>query len=368
MINEIRLNNFKCFEELYVEMAELNVFAGINNMGKSTTIQALLLLRQAFEMNSINKGIYLNGTLTNLGTGYDILYRNSESDKITIELHADSVNIKNIYEYSKESDFQRVDVSNIDDKSFLEENLFGNNFSYVSAERRGPQRFYGSSYHEIYEQNQVGTKGEFYAAYLAERGTTQRVVNESVLHHSIKSDLLIYQMEAWMSELSPGINFQPKKYQEAGIVSMEYSISNELFTPVNVGFGLSYVAPIVLSLLKAEKGDLVIVENPEAHLHPRGQRKMGELIARASEGGVQVVVETHSDHLLNGIRLSVKNKKISKEKIRLNYFYSKLMDDDKLGEIIKHEKCSPMIMDDGSLSDWPEGFFDEWDKALEELF
>lgn len=95
---------------------------------------------------------------------------------------------------------------------------------------------------------------------------------------------------------------------------------------------------------------------------------MGELISRASAGGVQVIVETHSDHLLNGIRLSVKNKKIPKEMIRLNYFFSELMDDGKLGQTIKHEKCSPMIMEDGSLSDWPEGFFDEWDKALEELF
>lgn len=368
MIKELKINNFKCFEELYVEMAELNVFAGINSMGKSTTIQTLLLLRQAYEMDSINKGIYLNGTLTNLGTGYDILYRNSQIDKISIELQGDSMNIKNVYKYSKESDFQRIDTSNINDKELVKENLFGDNFSYVSAERSGPQRFYGSSYHEIYEQNQVGTKGEFYAAYLAERGTIQKVVNESVLHPSIKSDLLIYQMEAWMSELSPGIVFQPKKYQEAGIVSMEYAISNELFTPVNVGFGLSYVAPIVLSLLKAKKGDLVIIENPEAHLHPRGQRKMGELISRASAGGVQVIVETHSDHLLNGIRLSVKNKKIPKEMIRLNYFFSELMDDGKLGQTIKHEKCSPMIMEDGSLSDWPEGFFDEWDKALEELF
>ena len=47
MIKELKINNFKCFEELYVEMAELNVFAGINSMGKSTTIQTLLLLRQA---------------------------------------------------------------------------------------------------------------------------------------------------------------------------------------------------------------------------------------------------------------------------------------------------------------------------------
>lgn len=95
---------------------------------------------------------------------------------------------------------------------------------------------------------------------------------------------------------------------------------------------------------------------------------MGELIARASAGGVQVILETHSDHILNGIRLSVKKRIISSNNIRLNYFYQKVVSDLALGERVTHQKCSPVILDDGSLSDWPDGFFDEWDKALDELF
>ena len=95
---------------------------------------------------------------------------------------------------------------------------------------------------------------------------------------------------------------------------------------------------------------------------------MGELIARAASGGVQIILETHSDHILNGIRLAVKNKIISGNDVRLNYFYQRTEKDLTIGEKVIHEKCSPVILDDGSLSDWPDGFFDEWDKALDELF
>lgn len=368
MIKYIILENFKCFEELNIEMSTLNVFAGINSMGKSTVIQALLLLRQSYEMGALDRGLYLNGSLASLGTGYDILYRNSQSETISLEIKTDNLDFCNKYKYEKDSDFQELLNTSLCMEDLHRENLFGNNFAYVSAERSGPKKYYINSYHEIYVKNQVGTQGEYFASYLTERGTNEKVKNTLVLHPNVKSDLLIYQMEAWMSELSPSIHFNPKKYQEAGLVNLEYTILAEPHSPVNVGFGLSYVAPIVLALLKAQKGDLVILENPEAHLHPKGQRKLGELISCVAAGGVQIIVETHSDHLLNGIRLAVKKHQISRLDIRLNYFYCKIIDDPKIGEIMRHEKCSPMIMDNGSLTDWPDGFFDEWDKALEELF
>ena len=97
MIRYLRLKNFKCFGDLQLEMSYLNVYAGINSMGKSTAIQALLLLRQAYEMGSLKKGIYLNGDLTRLGTGYDLLYRNSQSDEITISLDMDEIKFCNVY-------------------------------------------------------------------------------------------------------------------------------------------------------------------------------------------------------------------------------------------------------------------------------
>jgi len=368
MINSLTIKNFKCFEDLHIELSNLNVLAGINSMGKSSVIQSILLLRQSYEMGAIAKGLHLNGSLVQIGTGRDLMNRNSEEDEISISVNNGCEDVYWSFYYDKDSDFQKKKTTNID-KDFIDSiNIFKPTFSYISAERIGPQRYYTQSYHDIYERNQVGIKGELFAGYLAERGFTDKVENKAVIHDEHTSDFLIYQTEAWLSEISPGMNINPRKYQEAGIVGVEYKVNNSEFTPLNVGFGLSYVVPIIVSLLKAKCGDLVIIENPEAHLHPRGQRKMGELIAKAASGGVQIILETHSDHILNGIRLCVKKKYISKDLIRLNYFYQIIQDDKKIGANFIHQKCSPVILEDGGLSDWPDGFFDEWDKALDDLF
>lgn len=381
MIMNMHLKNFKCFKELNVEFKNLNVFAGINSMGKSTAIQALLALRQSYEMGAINKGIYLNGSLINLGTGKDILCRDADEDFIGIglEFYFDDSHYRYTelegctganrylfdysYDYKAESDFLTIRQKLPD--VFKDNNLFGENFSYVSADRNGPQMYYKYSHHEVSELNQIGTRGEYFAGYLAERGTQERVSNIKLHHPKAAKDILIFQMQEWLSELSPGITISSNdQMMDVGLVSMTFNGTDK---PVNVGFGLSYVAPVILSLLKASEGDLVILENPEAHLHPRGQRKLGEMIARAAAGGVQIIVETHSDHILNGIRLSVKNRIVSNDDVRLNYFYHREIQTP-FGRKLIHEKCCPDILEDGRLSDWPDGFFDEWDKALEELF
>ena len=64
MIQRIEASNFKCFKDISLEMSNLNLLSGINSMGKSTIIQMLLLLRQSYEQNALEKGIYLNGKYT----------------------------------------------------------------------------------------------------------------------------------------------------------------------------------------------------------------------------------------------------------------------------------------------------------------
>jgi len=364
MLNSLSLKNFKCFEKLDIEFSNLNIFAGINSMGKSTSIQALLLLKQSYDVMAISKGLYLNGDLVNIGVGSDLLFNGSKIDIIEIILSINNKNMSWTYDYSKSSDYLSLKDSYIEQECQLDMfNLFQQSFTYVSADRIAPKRIYEKAYHKVHEMNQVGYNGELAADYLIERGNIDKINNKNVLHPKNKSLLLIDHTEEWINEISPGIRLRTKNYEEAGMVALEYVSKDEAqsaFNPLNVGFGLSYVLPIIVALLKAKSGDLVILENPEAHLHPKGQRKMGELIAKAAVGGVQIIVETHSDHLLNGVRVAVKKNDIDPKQIRLNYFY-------RTSEGIYRKSC-PVILADGNLSSWPDGFFDEWDKAIDELF
>lgn len=362
MIREVRLKNFKCFSKLELELKELNLFSGINSMGKSTTIQAFLLLRQAFENDALKKGLYLNGEYISIGTGKDLLYLNAEKEEIEIILESDEGKFEGRYEYLPSADY----LTNTNKSAIKKLSLFGDGFEYVSADRLGPQLSYDKSYYEVHEKKRMGFRGE-YAVHFLYDNQKEKLANRCALHPSESYPSLLSQTEAWMSEITPGIRLSFDDYDKANKVSMRVrqmnkdELSADYFSLKNVGFGITCILPIVLSLLKAKKGDLLIIENPEAHLHPRGQRKMGELIARVAQGGVQLIVETHSDHLLNGIRLSVKNKYIEQDKVQINFFQNNK-------DTGKKEVMNPIILEDGRISSWPDGFFDEWDKAIDEMF
>jgi len=105
-----------------------------------------------------------------------------------------------------------------------------------------------------------------------------------------------------------------------------------------------------------------LLENPEAHLHPRGQSQMGNLLAQAAAQGVQIILETHSDHVLNGIRLAVHDGKLDPDATRLHFFQIR----ESQGQFVS-EVVSPQMNRRGKLNKWPDGFFDEWDNSLESL-
>lgn len=144
---------------------------------------------------------------------------------------------------------------------------------------------------------------------------------------------------------------------------MQYSYGDSKpYRATNVGFGISYTLPIITAVLASEPGTLILLENPEAHLHPKGQSKMGELLALAASCGVQIIIETHSDHVLNGIRLAVHDGKIDPEDIQLHYFERKEQEGMMVSKV-----TSPKIDKNGRIDRWPDGFFDEWRNILAKL-
>jgi len=138
------------------------------------------------------------------------------------------------------------------------------------------------------------------------------------------------------------------------------SRSTEFHRPVHTGFGITQVLPIVTAALSAAKYDLLLVENPEVHLHPAGQAMMGEFLAEVASASVQVIIETHSDHVLNGIRRAVKKKSLAPEDAALHFFRPR-QDVERLG-VTQAE--SPTLDADGNIDSWPDGFFDQFDKDM----
>jgi len=195
---------------------------------------------------------------------------------------------------------------------------------------------------------------------------SETVESADLRHSSATSNTLQSQVEAWMTEISPGIRISLKPYSEMDLMSMSISyslghqVASEWYRPTNVGFGIIYALPIVVAVLASRPESLLIVENPEAHLHPRGQVKMGRLLAKAAAAGTQVLLETHSDHVLNGIRIAVHSQEVPHTSVAI--YHTAWQPGAKSPTLTQLE-----IGADGRLNAWPEGFFDEIDKSLNQL-
>jgi predicted ATPase len=366
MIESIGLMNFKCFEQQVIKLKPLTLLAGLNSSGKSTIIQALLLLRQSYLENLLpDTGLTLNGKLAELGTAKDVLFEEAEIDEIAFELKDGlPAELKLRFAYREESDVLAVNGYEHAGEIW-KTSLFLDHFHYLRAERIGPRTSFGMSDYEVRHHRQLGSGGEFAAHFLSLFGS-ELVDVPGLRHLGASSNTLQSHVEAWMTEISPGVRLSVKRYSEMDLMtfgvtySLGHQVASSEYRPTNVGFGITYALPIVVSVLSSRPGSLILMENPEAHLHPRGQVKMGELLARASAAGVQVILETHSDHVLNGIRLAVHAQQIDASNVAL--YHSKWQANS------KSPSLTLLTLDHrGRLSEWPEGFFDEMERSLDLL-
>jgi len=367
MIRLVRLQNYKCFENQLLEFNALTLLSGLNNTGKSTVIQSLLLLRQSYQQNLLQTtGLALNGDLVHIGTAKDALFEGAKEDVIGFDLELGDGTTKGTwrFNYDREADVLALASRDLVSDDIYTSSLFGNGFHYLQAERIGPRRFFETSDFLVHQRRQLGPAGEYTAQFLATFGR-ENIGNSILRHPEATSDTLQDQVEAWLGEVSPGTRISLTPNLGTDTVSLQYSfvLGNQVsngYRTTNAGFGITYVLPIIVAALSSKAGSLLLIENPEAHLHPRGQARIGELLALAASCGIQVVIETHSDHVLNGIRLLVHGGKLPPNELQLHFFQRRQQDGQSL-------VTSPHIDKNGRIDQWPDGFFDEWDKSLEAL-
>jgi predicted ATPase len=365
MIKSLHLHNFKCFENQPIEFSNLTLLSGLNGMGKSSVLQAFLLLRQSYQRELLQKtGLALNGDLVELGTAEEVLYEDAEKQEIAFAITLDNgTEGKWHFEYDREKEVLKYVSVPVVPTEIFQLGLFADKFHYLQAERLGPRTAFKKSDVWVKEHKQLGNRGEYTTHFLTLFGKEDICCSQLKFPGKEEYETLNAQVKAWLNQISPGTGLHLTDYSGMNLVNLQYSFPSRkgrtLYRSTNVGFGITFVLSVIVALLSSFPNALVLLENPEAHLHPQGQTKMGELIARAASCGIQVLVETHSDHLLNGIRLAVRNKLLQPEQTRFHYF-----ERDENGMT---QKSTPEIDEDGHIEDWPEGFFDEWNKSLFEL-
>jgi predicted ATPase len=124
--------------------------------------------------------------------------------------------------------------------------------------------------------------------------------------------------------------------------------ARDLVNIADVGFGVSQTLPVLVALHVANPGQLLYLEQPEIHLHPRAQFTMAEVLADAAKRGVRVVAETHSDLLLLGVQTLVAEGKLSPESVKLHWFNRCNDGSTKI--------ASADLDQAGTFGDWPEDF------------
>jgi predicted ATPase len=384
MLNQIKLSNFKCFDSLTLPLSPLTLMTGFNAAGKSTTLQSILLLAQSLRSGNHSAELPLNGQLVNLGTPGEVMNSGTgevtfsfEDDYVEVEwsLHAEdrskgvAMRIQQISTRTEEGirkfkDFDQLEfLLPVDADATAKSLVVGlRECIFLSAVRQGTAEVFPSPDSPSPIHSDVGVQGEFAPWWF------QRFLDEDIedarCNPSDKAKTLRRQFNAWANELFPGAQGNALSIDKTSLMRLELRIgeTGDWRRPSNIGYGLTYAFPVIVAGLLAKQGQILIIDSPEAHLHPLGQSQMGCFLAKIAAAGVQVIIETHSDHVLNGIRLAVRNQIISNNKVSIHFF-------NHANQITKNipRVVSPMIDKAGNLSEWPEGFFDQSDKDLAEL-
>lgn len=353
MLSEITLLDFKCFENEAFSAAPLTVLTGTNSVGKSTVLQALCLMRTACLKKNVEGFVSLNGPHgLNLGQFDDVVRHNldSDSDDVLIVVQEDQVEYTLALSGSGSRYAAFRFFNGLIPPGLSTEGL--GQFVFLASDRSGPRNSLPIQSLPK-DQLQIDSKGELVADILFQCERDE--VRKTLEHPSIPGQRFLKQAEAWLSTFVPGVEIRVDPANEMDLAALRFmrgNVSSEWERPSNTGFGVSYCLPIIVAGLSAKPNSVLLVESPEAHMHPSAQSSMGSFLARIAASGVQVFIETHSDHVLNGIRKSVLDDAhpISREDVIIHHLF--VADNGTNKEEIR-------IEENGNLSSRPAAFFDQ---------
>lgn len=393
MITRIEFENFKCLDKRYFTLNKLNILSGYNGRGKSSVLQSLLLLSQSApgSVTDLAK-LHLKGHFADLGKFKELLtdesnstlkfiidssdtkfrhaefgYRGNEKDSLVGDL-TECV-IDDVDYFGTIGDYGESTVADsatavTDDFNQLSKSIpdyvtsIFRNVNYVSADRQGPQKY--EELEEFPENHRVDHWGKNVVNTI--NSYSKPVPAERRLRPSDGETTLQTAVSEWVDYIMNGGEINVHHDDESQVISLDICTNSDKgsrrFKPYNVGFGYSYILAIIVTSLIGQKDSIVIIENPEAHLHGQAQSRLTELLSKLAASGVQVFIETHSEHIVNGFRKEMlkDNCSLTNEDTSI-YFFDKDFEPKKL-----------KIESNGYIPNWPAGFFDQEKYDLAEIF
>lgn len=325
MINHIDITNFKCLDSEQLDIRPLTIITGLNSTGKSSLIQSLLLPTKLFSKN----GQRLLDNLDSSFTSIRNLYMNAKEVNVTV--YMDNKMVDCIIK-------QEETLLMSPESPVLE---LENDLYYLSANRIGAE--FNS---KISADFKIGIVGEYIL------GTFEKEKSYPIIGKLIKNQssfTLSSQVNYWLSYvLGIPMELQTEKRTEQSVEVRYKSDGIPNITPFQLGSGVGYLTKILIMCLRAKENNVLIIENPEIHLHPAAQSRLGEFFVFIANAGIQLIIETHCEHLIFKVQHQVYKKNFDSDKVQILYKKSIT------------ERFSPIsLRKDGKfLIDFPDGFFD----------
>jgi len=351
MIKQIAIENFKSIKKMRLECSNLNLFVGTNSSGKSTIQQAILFFAQ-----NMKKNCGLNGDLIKLGDLEEnrCIYSDDKEIKVGFSDEEEAVLVLKLRR-NNDTGFLQL-ATNYGKKfsnEYIEEkwknclHLGERKMQYLSCHRIGPKNLYDKN---MNIDESIGINGEYAIAYLDAHGTD--ILPES-LRKGFNDFTLLGQVNWWLKYIAD-VEVSTEEISGADMVRATYRMGEvSKIRPINIGSGISYLISVLIMCLSAPEGGILVLENPEIHLHPNAQSKVCEFLYFIADSGRQLFIETHSDHIFNGFRAGISRHEMQEDKVNIQYIW---LNDDKMTEAMRVE-----IGAYGNIRNQKEGLFDQFD-------
>lgn len=344
---KLTIEGYKCFDrKIELCLNNITLLTGANSAGKSSVIQSILLARIISETTvedaiseKVSVSLMNKKYAMELGGYNDIINRDTQTGDIEFSLADTGYSVK-----ADDNDDDRMKTVlfsvSAENRAGLKR-LFSTGFTYLCAERMAPHYEYQESESDVACDCHGGNVGDVFSKHQGDDVMPLRSL------YFTDGTKLLMQLDDWCDYIFPGVAVRVEK---TGSQMYVMKIRNDVAP--NVGFGITYALPILVSGLTIPVGGMLIVENPESHLHAKAQSNMGYFLARIAAAGVRVIVETHSEHIVNGIRrMIVEGESTMSHDDLTIYFFQDKEDEKNIKEITMDER--------GNLSEFPADFFDQ---------